>query len=136
MVVFMGTNPVVEVFSSILDAILVFAGILFGPVAFMIKRGRDKAIDKIDEIHESVKTGELQEELMFGAKEAFQDVEEARNVMTDKVIGAANSLVKKVTGKSRFGKETEPQIQQEKEPVVENTEEDDMEILKKFTNRK
>lgn len=142
MIIIAHSNPVVEVFTYFFDSILVFLGFLCGPLAYKIAKGKDKALEKLDEIQEDITSGKFQEEIKSGAAEVVRDLRtsgsEVVGSLKDEAVGAANVVATAITGRPRFGadaKASETKETKAPEPE-EETEEQLREKIEKFTKRK
>jgi len=135
LVVFFETNPVIEVFTWFFDAFMVTAGMLVGPFAWKIVQGREKIIEKIDDVHESIKDGSLQQGVRDGLNEVVGDLKGVGGAVVGGVVGVANDASEAVTGKRRFGKDPVPVNPESSVPDEDPTEEELRRHVDKFTKR-
>jgi hypothetical protein len=101
----MHTNPVVGVFTWVFDVVMTFLGIVCGPLAYRVWTGRQATLKRMDEIQESIKSGELREDVRQGIHETAEDLKDLGHQAAEAASKKGAELVGAVRGKIDDGVE-------------------------------
>ena len=92
LVAVVGTNPLVEIFTWFFDTLMVWLGFFLGPWAYQLWKGRNVAIEKLDEIQAAAHSGELKQELVEGAAAVMADARETGSNLAEAAGEKASEL--------------------------------------------